>query len=161
MNALRSTRYSLGIFCDGEEVDGLTMYGFWPGELIVPAKLELGGLRDIDVKFSRLGGKTWSVGVWDVKIKTWPNADSWPVFINTSRHDLLRLGALVSWCSVEGSFVDPPSLFDPQFMSASVWVACTSDGWQVGPPALDAPLDFLTDEQLRRLHRLTSQYADK
>jgi hypothetical protein len=161
MSIRTSTRYALGIFYEGEEVDGFTMYGYWPREQIVPSKLELEYLGDLQFKFSRLAGSSWTVGVWDVPIQIWPTADVWPHFVQGALHQILRSGALVSWCAVEGSFVDPPNLFDPQFMSAGVWAACTADGLQLGPPALDAPLEFLSDDQLLRLHRLVLQPSDK
>jgi hypothetical protein len=151
MNLKTNTRYSLGIFSDGEEVDGFTMYAYWPREQIVPTKLELKDSADWETKFSRLGGNSWTVGVWDIRIRKWPSSDHWRPFILSALHQVLKSGSLASWCAVEGAFADPPNLFDPQFMSGGVWAASTSDGLQFGPPALDAPFETLTDEQLRTL----------
>jgi hypothetical protein len=157
MGVQLSTRSSLGVFFDGEEVDGFTVYGYWPRLQIVPSSLEIDHLGDRQVKFPRLAGNNWMVGVWDIKIQTWPAANLWSGLIQRALRHVLRSESLVAWCAVEGTFVDPPNLFDLQYMSSGVWAACTADGLQFGPPGLDEPFELLTDEQLLKLQRIMVQ----
>ena len=146
------TRHSLAIFSEGEEVDGFTLYAYWPREQIVSAKFKVGQANDFHVRGSSVRGPGWTVGVWDIQVRKWPSAVEWPAFIQNALQGALSLGSVVSWGATEGAFVDPPDLFDPQSMPTGVWVARTHYGYSFGPPGLDSPIEFLTVPQMRFLH---------
>lgn len=154
MTHLSTTRESLGIFWQGEEADGFTVYGYWPRGGVTQPALDLGAWPSVESSVFRLVGDDWTVWAWDVHIHSWPAADRWRSLVVGTLDQLVNAGATVAWCAVEGAFADPPSLFDPKHMSDGVWTArIDGPGGVFEPPGLDEPFAKLTDEQLIRLRR--------
>lgn len=143
------TQESLGIFWEGEEVDGFTLYGFWPQDEILRPELILPG--GVETKSTALRGPGWSVWLWDIRVLEWPSPNEWTSFVREFLEQLTKQGAVVAWCGLEGMFVDPPELFDPSEMSGGVWAACLSPDTYFGPPALCERFEPLTDESLMML----------
>jgi hypothetical protein len=143
-----TTRESLGIFWQGAEADGFTVYGYWPRAAQPNPQLAFDGWSDVDHKISKLYGDEWTVWFWDVRIRTWPVANRWPSLVNGLLEQLLRAEAVVAWCATEGSFVDPPCLFEPHRTERTVWTARTGRGDAFGPPDLEGPFNTLTDDEL-------------
>jgi hypothetical protein len=150
----KSTRHSLGLFWHGEEADGFTIYGYWPGHHETQPSLNFAHWPDVETKTSRLGGRDWTVWLWDVRVHKWPEAPQWRSAVLDPLAQLLGVGARVAWCGLEGGFVDPPGLFDPLRMAGGVWAARVSGADGIfEPPGLDAPFTALTDDQLTRLRQ--------
>lgn len=122
----QNTEESLSIFWDGEEVDGITVYGFFQDtnadQPILPNNI---WNERCEVKTSKLFGENWSVWVWDIRIDKWPAKAEWIKTIEKTLKGMLNQGAIVSWAGLEGFFVDPPDLFDPEFMSGGIWALYT------------------------------------
>jgi hypothetical protein len=72
-----TTRESLGIVWKGEEVDGFTIHGYWPRAAVHCPRLSFDGWPDADHQTAKLFGNNWTVWLWDVNVRTWPNGDHW------------------------------------------------------------------------------------
>jgi hypothetical protein len=144
----------LGIFWQGEEAAGFTIYGFWPQGRVLQPALDLGAWPSVESRVFRLAGDDWTVWACDVRIHSWPAAARWRSLVLGTLNQLLNAGATVAWCALEGAFADPPGLFEPKHMSDGVWTARINgqDGI-FGPPGLDEPFVKLTDEQLITFRR--------
>lgn len=141
----------LGIFWDGEEIDGFTVYGYWRDNESSRPELDL--TDGMHQKTSRIHGAGWTIGIWDLKVERWPTSDSWGQSIRAMLSQLIENGAVVAWCGTEGMFVEPPELFSPGEISGGVWAAATkSKVW--GPPELEDAFEPLSDEQLVELQQL-------
>lgn len=145
------TRASLGIFWQGEEVDGFTLYGYWPQASVPPPTLDSEASPTLDHKAMKLAGEQWTVWLWDIRVHSWPDEDRWPSLVMGFLEQLLTAGASVAWCATEGAFAEPPYLFDPQRMPTGVWAARTKQGEVFGPPHLGRPFKTLADGDLIRL----------
>jgi hypothetical protein len=149
------TENSLGIFWDGDEVAGITAYGYWkvkistqplfPKDLWPPSTL---------FKTSYLRGEDWKVCVWDIRIFDWPSPQDWENTLKGTLAAMIEAGARVAWCGLEGLFADPPSLFDPNEMSGGVYAVLTKEyGFQCSAH-LGQPFQALPDEILLKLRTL-------
>ena len=151
------TEQALGIFWHGEEVDGLILYAFWPGLTeTAPPFPKAGWIPGIEVKRGRLTGEGWTVFVWDVHVCQWPPKEQWGFLLEETLKALCRTGAVVAWCGLEGRFVDPPSLFDPEEMSGGVYAFYIP---QVGFRCTAWPGEEFAavgDDELLNLHRLVT-----
>lgn len=146
------TRDSLGIFWDGEEVEGALFYGLWVGDILSPTTFPFGlWPSDTEVRPRRLWGEGWTVWLWEVRIRSWPSEGQWKEIICGTLEALLSAGARISWCAVEGCFVDPPNLFDPIAMSDGVWSCRSKGGTSVAAPALEGTLCYVPRCILTRL----------
>jgi hypothetical protein len=146
-----STGSSLGVFWDGEEVDGFSVYGYWPERNEVAPKFPEELWEGATSNATRLGDLTWTVWIWDIRIGKWPEAMSWAARIERTLRRMIEAGALVSWCGLEGLFVDPPDLFSPEHMHGGVWCALTANGRLFPPPGLDDSFKRLDDKELLQL----------
>lgn len=153
METTPTTANSLGVFWEGEEVDGVTIYGFWVDSKPEPPQLDLSEWRSAQAKPSRLYGPGWTVWLWDIRIEEWPERLGWEKTVHGTLRQVLSGGAEIAWCGLEGMFVEPPGLFDPTAMSGGVWAAADKAGHTFGPPALDAAFRPLDDAQLCLLRR--------
>jgi hypothetical protein len=148
-----ATRNSLGIFWNGEESGGISAYGFWPRDIergpAFPAEV---WPPDTEWKETRLWGESWTVWLWDIRIRSWPKIDSWSITVENTLDVLLGAGAIVAWCGVEGCFVDPPDLFDPSEMAEGVWACASRGGVRQRPSPLEGRLEYLSKTQLSALH---------
>ena len=72
MGAGPKTVECLGVFWDGEEVDGLTAYGLWSGSTAPSVAPVLAERPGAEIKQSKLAGPDWTVWVWDLRFRrTW------------------------------------------------------------------------------------------
>ncbi len=148
-----STRDELGVFWGGEEVAGVRFYGLWRGELLTPPTFPLGlWPSESEVSPWRLWGDGWTVWLWEVKIGPWPADDQWVLVVSRTLEAILRAGAGISWCAIEGCFVDPPNLFSPTAMSGGVWSCRSKGGIDVEAPELQGAFRYVSDHVLARLH---------
>ena len=158
------TEKSLGIFWDGEEVDGVTIYGLFLGQRsdypVPPSEV---WPKNCEFSTSKLFGDDWTVFIWDVRIKKWPDRHEWISTVKKTLKKMIAHGAYISWCGLEGSFVDPPNLFKSEFMSEGVWAVCTDENFfvceayigEIFKTLSDATLDLIQDkikEKLRIVH---------
>jgi hypothetical protein len=91
--------------------------------------------------------------MWTIRIEQWPESGAWQQVLRDTLKPFIDHGALVAWCGLEGRFADPPSLFHPNEMTESVWVALTKDGQFFAPAALDEPFRTLSDQDLVALRK--------
>lgn len=152
------TRDALGIFWDGEEVPGITLYGLWPNVVKPeePRFPEDAWPSETEWRASWLFGLGWWVHIWDIRIAVWPTSAAWMDVVCTALQALRAGGATVAWGGLEGRFADPPSLFDPAEMSEGVWIAVDVEGNTYGPPHLDAPFTTVSDATLLLLRSQTA-----
>lgn len=148
---MTKTRDALRVFWNGEEVAGVTVYGFWTVRQascpsVVPSSV--GALVEED-QFT-LHGEGWHVCGADLKVSEWPRPDQWNECIRSILQRMMDGDAWVAWCGFEGMFVDPPGLLSPEQMSGGVWAALTRQEY-FPPPDLDGELETLSDEVLQSL----------
>lgn len=123
------TEESLGIFWNGEEVDGLTIYGYFDYKKDDAPVISSDIWKDnYEIKTHKLFGDDWTVWLWDIRINKWPEQKEWLNFIKSILHKMIKQGASLSWAGLEGHFVDPPDLFKPEFMRGGVWAVYTKLG---------------------------------
>ena len=155
MKDTEKTENLLKIFWEGDEVSGITTYGYWKGkvvkELVFPR--HLWPERTL-FKTSRLHGEGWEVIVWDIRISIWPSHQDWIELIRTTLKSMVEAGAEVAWCGLEGFFADPPSLFDPNEMSGGVYATFSKEfGFQCSAH-LGLPFKALSDSEVGKLRSL-------
>lgn len=146
------TRENLGIFWEGAETQGCLLYGYCPIQIGSPPQFPSaiwppGTCADT----RRLFGDGWIVWMWEIKADSWPAASDWITVVRATLETMIAVGALVAWGGLEGMFVDPPALFDPDQMGGGVWAALTADRVFFPPPDLDQEFRTLTDDELRQL----------
>lgn len=147
-----TTRESLGVFWKGEEVDGFTLYGYWPASSVPAPTVGFDGWPlGTEHKISRLVGESWTVWVWDVKVSSWPSVGRWRRLVTGLLDQLIASKALVAWGASEGTFVDPPCLFDPRRTGNGVWTARSNQGDAFDPSDLDGAFRTLTSQELVKL----------
>jgi hypothetical protein len=157
-----NTEDALRIFFDGNEVSGLITYGYWRGtsqpRVGFPLEKWPSGTeyRDHWLVNWQPGDSDWRVLRRDVHVLIWPAVQDWTSIIRDTLQSFASTGALVSWCGIEGHFVDPPSLFDAEQMSGGVWAALTRDGEFLCAAILGQAFQALKDEDLVRLHELVA-----
>ena len=151
MKNVSLTRDSLGIFWQGNEVDGFTFYGYWAIPGVPEPQIDFDAWPNTQTKASKLVGDRWTVWLWDVRVQVWPDAAVWRDAVMGLLEQVLSGGAAVAWCGIEGAFADPPSLFTPEAMSEGVWAARTSHGDTFNPPDLRESFKTLTIADLSKL----------
>jgi hypothetical protein len=143
------TEQSLGVFWSGEEVDGITAYGYWhqlpPMEPIFPRDLWPAGT---EFKRAKLSGDGWIVILWDIAIRRWPSPEDWEDVLQRTLQRMCEAGARVAWCGIEGAFAEPPGLFDPARMSGGVYAAYTPGFGFLNTAHLREPFRTLSDNDL-------------
>ncbi len=148
----QNTEKSLGIFWDGEEVDGVTIYGLFAGakseEPIAPSGV---WPENCDFKINKLSGDDWTVWLWDVRINEWPKKTEWFNTIKRTLETMIHQGASVAWCGLEGFFVEPPDLFKPEFMGGGIWAAYTIDGDFICKAQIGEIFETLDDSILKKI----------
>ncbi len=144
---------SLGIFWQGAEEVGINLYAFHPGEIGASRPFPL-HLWPLGTEIGRrpLFGTGWRVEGFLLRLHELPEPVRWSAVVRESLFDLVvRGGATVAWCGMEGGFSDPPELFAPRSMADSVWAACSAAASHDAPP-LDAEMRYLDEAALMRLH---------
>lgn len=140
------TRDALGIFWDGEEVEGALFYGLWAGERLTTPRFPVDlWPSTTEVRPRRLWGEGWTVWLWEVRIRSWPAEDDWRRAVSGTLEELLSAGAGISWCAVEGCFLDPPNLFDPVSMGECLWGCQSNGGISVPVPALEGNFNYVSN----------------
>ncbi len=132
-------------------MEGILVYGFWDNTLaeepVFPS--EVWG-SDVEWRARKLFGDVWVVWLWEIRVSKWPSPSEWSNIIRKTLEAMRAAGAKVTWCGLEGFFVEPPKLFDLTMMSGGVWAVLDIDGAFYGPPPLDANFvpvpDSLLDE---------------
>ncbi|BDR55772.1 hypothetical protein [Xylocopilactobacillus apis] len=147
MNTNNITKDFLTIYWDSivGDVPGQTFY-VWGSELDFPLSFWKKGTV---VKKNKLFGDDWVVWVWDLKVSSFPK--DWR---KAMRETLLYFSeeAGLSWCSLEGYFEDPPSLFNPE-MSEGYYAYAIKDDF-VCHTDLDCTYTSLSKQDLMRLKGL-------
>lgn len=149
----------LTIYWDGEEVPGFIVFALGSHKKRAPALPDFGWPIAPDVRFSTLTGERWLAAVWYVSVTVWPSAQR---FQDSLRHVLAELvgdGYSVAWIGTEGSFADPPSLFNPKAMSGRVLAANSRATGFIASFDLDTPLKALTDAEMLRLREASGGLA--
>jgi hypothetical protein len=153
----------LRIFWHGEERPGILAYGLWsPPQDAGPQFPRDAWPRGTDVDESRLfgpwagepweAGEPWAVFEWRVLVRAWPEPQRWRATLEATLGTLMRAGARVAWCALEGVFVEPPALFEPERTPPGVWAALLPGGELLCHAELDGPFASLSADELRRLH---------
>lgn len=139
----------LGIFWDGEEVDGVTFYSICDPSICCLAEFPLEIWPEgTEVRPSLLSGDGWLVHLWDVRVPDWRTVMCWKELVGRTLGSVLVDGCSVAWLALEECFVDPPDLFLPEFMSGGVLAVVTQQGFSVAPADLDEPLTALSDQEM-------------
>lgn len=146
---------SLRIFWNGDELRGITAYGYWRGDAAQhpPFPLDLWP-AGAECKPGSLHGPGWRVLLWDVRVPVWPAAEAWERVLEGTLQALCAAGARVAWCGVEGCFADPPGLFSPEDMSGGVWAALVPGRGFRCSAKLGGTYRALTDRELVELREL-------
>lgn len=150
-----NTESLLKVFWDGDEVSGITTYGYWRGKVVrEPVFPKHLWPDDTLIKTSRLYGKEWEVYVCDIRVRTWPRPQDWEEVVSSTLKSIVKADAVVAWCGLEGLFADPPSLFDPKEMSGGVYaVFSRTVGFQCYA-YINSTFKALPDEELIKLQEL-------
>lgn len=152
------TRDILSIYWDSNlgEVEGQTFYlysdnihyqlpefpfNLWP--------------KSTETKSHKLFGDNWIVWLWDVKFSDIPN--NWKDLTKKTLTFFFEKNSIISWCGLDGYFVDPPDLFDPNLMSNGIYAAIGSDGVFICHSDLDDKFEALTDHELLILHKMIKE----
>jgi hypothetical protein len=144
---------SLGVFWKGEEVEGLLVYAYWKGEVTTAPKFPSSSWPDDTVwDETKLYGESWTVWLWEIRLKSWPSEDNWGETVSRTLDYLINNGAAFAWCAVEGTFVDPPGLFDSQEMAIGIWACRSRKGISWGPPPLKGRFEYAPRKILNSLH---------
>jgi len=152
------TEDSLGIFWNGEEVIGITIYGYFEGtnDLLLTFDESIWN-HGIQLKSNTIRRDNWIVGVWDIKVNKWPNTTAWPKVIQESLKEFTNKGAVLSWAAFEGFFVEPPRLLDPRYMSGGVWaIYSNADGFYCSAQ-LGQKIEFISDDVLEKFRTRIKQ----
>lgn len=149
------TDNSLGIFWQGEEVNGVIAYGYWKGHIREEPRFPQQAWNEGTLyRTSRLRGEGWEVCLWDVRVLHWSFPQSWEDTLKATLTAMMDAGAKVAWCGLEGFFVDPPDLFKPGVMSGSVYATMSAEyGFQCSAH-MGLPFKALPDEDLEKLQAL-------
>lgn len=148
------------IFFRGTEVPGLNFYGLLhPGDEFRVSFPDLAWPAAEHIQFV-LHGADWRVVSWGIPVKMWPPGDDLRQAVRATFKALIEAGSVVVWIGVEGSFCDPPELFEPRYMAGGVLAAATPDGreWLNLDP--EEPVDPLTDEVLQELREASRGLSD-
>ena len=151
----------LQIVVDGNVVAGFLVYGLAPRQRFpAEACLQLPpGLGQGESYL--LIGEEWEVLILGASINTWPSPKDWAVVIDRCLGGMLSLGATVAWIGCEGlPFVDPPDLFDEEFMVGGVLAWASVDGGRGGELRLNSPLEPVGPDELARLRRASAGLAE-
>ncbi|MFB6609344.1 hypothetical protein ACFCVO_03430 [Agromyces sp. NPDC056379] len=150
------------IFDDGNEVPGFLVYGLAPRRRF-PTEARLQLPRGLDQAESYLlTGEEWEVLIRGASINTWPSPEDWAVVIDRCLGGMLSLGATVAWIGCEGlPFVDPPNLFDEEFMVGGVLAWASVDGSRSGELPLAGALGPVSRDELGRLRQASAGLAEK
>jgi len=152
------TENSLGIFWNGEEVSGITIYGYFEGKNDLLSFFDESiWNHEIQLKSNTIRGDNWVVGILDIKVNKWPNTSAWPKVIQKSLMEYTNKGAVVSWAAFEGFFAEPPRLLDPKYMSGGVWAIYSNiDGFYCSAQ-LGKKIEIISDEILEKFKTRINQ----
>jgi hypothetical protein len=159
MKSPKQTIDSLGIFWEGEERNGILTYGLWHSDNAEKPEFNISRWPlGTQIRSRKLHGKSWSVWMFEVLIESWPSDDSWAFTIQSTLEDICRSGAVVSWCALEGCFVDPPLLFLPSEIGNCVWAVSMPSVASEGPPQLRELFHPVSDSTIKKIHERISRH---
>lgn len=98
-----------------------------------------------------LYGDGWEVEMWTIAVDHWPSQERFDAVLRESFAHLIAQGSRVTWVSLEGCFVDPPSLFGRPTMSGCIYAAMGAGIEFQTAIRLDEPLEALPDDILDEL----------
>lgn len=153
-------RELLTVDYDGNEVPGFIIYA------LTGAQSPSFALADLSpfawhVDMFDLHGNGWRIQAWGVAVSAWPADGEWLSIMVPVLEDLVAQGASVAWCGYEGApFVDPPHLFDPEFMSGSVLMGLTSTGFFTDAFRPNSPLTTVDDSVMRVVRQESHGLSD-
>ena len=146
------TEKSLGIFWEGEERAGLTIYGLFRDEKVeaptVPLYLWPNGC---ECKSGKLSGEFWAVWLWDIRVDKWPKKTKWLNTLSRTLKTMIDQGATIAWAGLEGFFAEPPNLFHPDYMSGGIWAIYMDNGNFICNAKIGEPFKVLEDTVLKHL----------
>ncbi len=140
----------LKVIWDGEEKQGMTLYGLWQYDLMPTPAFPTTIFSTAELRLGKLRGEGWQLYCWDVLVPEWPRPTTWKQTIARTLAPIVAGGATVAWGAIEGRFADPPSYLDPIEMSGGVWSYMTRDG-DFQCAALGDPFAPVADASLARL----------
>lgn len=152
-------RDHLRIFWKGEEAEGLLFYGLRRRRHPTVPQFPTSWAARTQVNSFLLHGDGWEVVLWEVWTPGWLLQEKLDSLVSECFEALHAAGSVVTWMGVEGGFVDPPHLFDPEHMAESVVVAWSASTGRVGRLLLDAPLRFLGAADLEALRESSAGLA--
>lgn len=142
---------TLTVYWGGEEVPGFTIYALGPPSLADAPELAE-SLEDLPAAENTflLGGEGWLVRTWDIRMEWWPATEVFNAAIERVFSELIRCGFRVVWVGVEGHFVDPPDLFDVEFVPDGILAASSATTGFVttldlGEPVVSLPATVIAD----------------
>lgn len=149
------TERNLGVFWDGDEVDGVLCYGLWRDHIAAePLFPRVVWPQHTECRPWHLAGDGWIILLWTIRMAKWPLPGEWESTLRRTLQCFHDQGAVIGWCGIEGRFVEPPLLFEPDEMSGGVYAASTADGWFRCAARLGSRFEALSDEDLRLLNEL-------
>jgi hypothetical protein len=121
----KNTEDSLGIFWKGEECDGIIVYGCFKGNHTQEMSFDSTIWPCTETSTYKILDESWTVWLIDIKISEWPTSNNWFSVLDKIFTEILAQGAIVAWAGVEGGFVDPLHLFNPEKAAFGVWALKT------------------------------------
>ncbi|MDA8139247.1 MAG: hypothetical protein M0036_11405 [Desulfobacteraceae bacterium] len=148
------TEESLGIFWEGKETKGITIYGLFQGNIIEAPIPPMNIWPDgCNYKSQKLVGSNWTVWLWDIIIVKWPEKSDWINIIRRTLKIMIDFGASIGWAGLEGFFTEPPNIFNPEHMSGGVWAAYTYDDIFHCNAEIGEQFKALDDNIMRELYK--------
>jgi hypothetical protein len=146
------TEAALGVFWNGEERDGVLMYGYWDSEIAPwPAFPAATWPSETEVMPFQLGGDHWRIKAWTIKVARWPDSAVWLDTLKTTLQAFIAAGARVAWCGIEDFFEDPPALLSD--LGAGIYAGLTKDELFVCSALIGRPFKTLDAPALEELRR--------
>jgi hypothetical protein len=141
-----------GGIAQGFEVGGLWSTSGYPkkGEPAPPLDLWPAGT---EIRAWRLHGAGWVAPLWTLRIRSWPQADTWEGLVKLTLERMTAAGASVAWLTNEVGYSDPPSLFEAgapfaAALSQPTGFVCSNAPGQEWQPLADGTMATLHAYQL-------------
>lgn len=154
----------LTIFWKGVEVPGFICYGYWPSSsqpsVAFPFESWPAGTLTDDTWLAewRDGELEWRVLRRDVRVARWPAREHWPECVRRTLECFIESEVLLAWCATEGSFPDPPALFQPRLMEGGMWAVLGAGIPFECAARVDQPYSGLPTATLAAVHEVAEEH---